>query len=81
MNKIVSKNCEAAEKDRLRIIGIKIGKKHVAMVAAMSPEARAKVREDERRQIEDFMTGRGASVHPPSWAPGSQYSIMFGTDL
>lgn len=81
MTKLVSKNSEAAEKDRLRIISIKAGKKHVAMVAAMSPEARAKVREDERRQIEDFMNGQGVSVQPPSWAPGSQYSIMFGTDL
>ena len=82
MNKVLSKDEEAAaEKDRIRIGAIKAGKKHVAMVAAMSPEARAKVREDERLQIASFLSDRGATVHAPSWASGSQFSVMFGTDL
>lgn len=76
----LSKN-EAAEKDKARIGAIKAGKRHMAMVAAMSPEARAKVREEERQQIEDFLARKGVTMEAPSWAPGSQYSVMFGTDL
>ena len=67
--------------DQQRIAAIKAGKKHMQQVAAMSPEAQSRVRAEEERKIQEFISMGGVSMKPASWAGGSQFSVMFGTDL
>ena len=67
--------------DQNRIHIARRGKKHMAEVAAMSPEARARVAQEEQAQIDAFMREKGVTQCSASWAGGSQFSAMLGTDL